>query len=39
VLPLRLFSLEWWGCFLVQDVWSSSRLPLEGTDRIQNFGP
>jgi hypothetical protein len=34
-----LFSLEWWVCFLVRGVWFSSRLPLEGTNRIQNFLP
>jgi hypothetical protein len=33
-----LFSLEWWGLYSVQGVWFSSRLLLEGTDRIQNFG-
>jgi hypothetical protein len=29
-----LFSLEWWVHFLVQDVWFSSHLPLEGTDCV-----
>jgi hypothetical protein len=33
-----LFSLEWWGHLLVRSLWFSSHLPLEGTDRIQNFG-
>jgi hypothetical protein len=32
-----LFSLEWWGHFLVRGVWFPSSLPLEGSDRIQNF--
>jgi hypothetical protein len=27
-----LFSLEWWGRFLVWGVWFPSRLLLEGTD-------
>jgi hypothetical protein len=33
-----LFSLEQWGHFLVWGVWFSNHLPLEGTDRIKNFG-
>jgi hypothetical protein len=33
-----LFSLEWWSCFLVWGVWFPNHLPLEGTNRIQNFG-
>jgi hypothetical protein len=32
-----LFSLEWWGRFLVRGVWIPSRLPLEGTNHIQGF--
>jgi hypothetical protein len=27
------------GLYLVRDVWLSSRLPLNETSRIQNFGP
>jgi hypothetical protein len=34
-----LFSLEWWGHFLVRGVWVPSYLLLEGNDSIQNFGP
>jgi hypothetical protein len=34
-----LFSLEWWDHFLIQGVWFPSHLPLEGIDRIKNFGP
>jgi hypothetical protein len=34
-----LFSLELCGHFLVWGVWFPSHLPLEETDRIQNFGP
>jgi hypothetical protein len=34
-----LFSLEWWGYFLVRGVWFPSRLLLEGIGRIQSFEP
>jgi hypothetical protein len=34
-----LFSLEWWGHFLVWGVWFPSCFLLEETDRIQNFNP
>jgi hypothetical protein len=27
------------GAFSGMGVWFPSRLPLEGTDRIENFGP
>jgi hypothetical protein len=36
---LLFFSLEWWRHVLVRGIWFPSRLPLEGTDHIQNFGP
>jgi hypothetical protein len=29
---------EWWVCILLRSVWFPSRLPLEGTSHIQNFG-
>jgi hypothetical protein len=32
-----LFSLKWWGHFLVRGVWFPSHLLLEGTDHIQGF--
>jgi hypothetical protein len=32
-----LISQEWEG-YMVQDVWFSSHLPLEGTDRVQIYG-
>jgi hypothetical protein len=33
-----LYSLEWWGHFLLWGVWFPNHLSLEGTDRIQNLG-
>jgi hypothetical protein len=33
-----LFSLEWWGHFLVWGIWFPSHLPLKRTNRNQNFG-
>jgi hypothetical protein len=33
-----LFSLEWWGLYLVWGVWLPSHWSLEGTDRIRTRG-
>jgi hypothetical protein len=33
-----LFDLEWWGLYPLWGILFPSRLTLEGTDRIQNFG-
>jgi hypothetical protein len=34
-----LFSLEWWGPYMVRGVWLPSRLPVEGVDRIHIHMP
>jgi hypothetical protein len=33
-----LFSLEWWGLYMVRGVWLPSRLPLEGVSHICTYG-
>jgi hypothetical protein len=35
VAPLS--GLEWQGLYPIWGVWFPSRMPLEGTNRIQNF--
>jgi hypothetical protein len=33
-----LFSLEWWGLYMVRGVWLPSHLPLEGVSHICTYG-